>query len=243
MSPTAAPKSAPSAICRCIRLQVQVRRDIVTHGRFIGWCGHWTPCERGHQVTRHPSVCPHDCPYPRRQDNWREAHRPNPRRARWTCTSGLICAWAARYYDRIHHPDWLTRPLRLVGRRKTAATTFLRVSEGDVVQPGNERGRTRLLARMFEGVRPGVLVKAFGPLRLSRRTGGDNIAPHGGMAFRDLRCRRVERERQHIIALSLPGSARYTKTQLLPSKSLPARAKRNEEAVRPANRRVCAKRC
>jgi acetyl-CoA carboxylase biotin carboxyl carrier protein len=82
-------------------------------------------------------------------------------------------------------------------------------------------------------VRPGVLVSegvwapcAFLDGRgINALAGDDSVAPHRGMAFHDLMvsagCRRAERERQQIIALSLPGSARYTKTQLLPSKSFP----------------------
>jgi len=75
-----------------------------------------------------------------------------------TYASGVICAKFARSHERIRHPDWLTRPLRLVGPKGGQPPCSFRVSKGDVEQPGNERGRTRLHTRMFEGVRPGVLV-------------------------------------------------------------------------------------
>ncbi len=65
-----------------------------------------------------PSVCPHDCTStcaleverlaPDRIGRVRGSHRN-------TYTSGVICEKVARYAERIHHPDRLTRPLRRVG--------------------------------------------------------------------------------------------------------------------------------
>jgi anaerobic selenocysteine-containing dehydrogenase len=71
----------------------------------------------------------------------------------------------------------------------------LGVSDGDVVQLGNERGRTRLHARMSEGVRPGVLVSegVWPPSAfldgwgINVLVGDDSVAPHGGVAFHDVR--------------------------------------------------------
>jgi anaerobic selenocysteine-containing dehydrogenase len=71
----------------------------------------------------------------------------------------------------------------------------LGVSDGDVVQLGNERGRTRLHARMSEGVRPGVLVSegVWPPSAfldgwgINVLVGDESVAPHGGVAFHDVR--------------------------------------------------------
>jgi anaerobic selenocysteine-containing dehydrogenase len=71
----------------------------------------------------------------------------------------------------------------------------LGLSEGDIVQLGNERGRTRLHARMVEGVRPGVLVSEgvwppsaiFDGWGINALVGDDSVAPHGGVAFHDVR--------------------------------------------------------
>ena len=70
----------------------------------------------------------------------------------------------------------------------------LGLSQGDVVQLGNERGRTRLHARLFEGVKPGVLVSegiwppsAFlDGWGINVLVGDDSVAPHGGVAFHDV---------------------------------------------------------
>ena len=70
----------------------------------------------------------------------------------------------------------------------------LGVSQGDVVQLGNDRGRTRLHARVFEGVKPGVLVSegiwppsAFlDGWGINVLVGDDSVAPYGGAAFHDV---------------------------------------------------------
>ncbi|MGD0721113.1 MAG: molybdopterin oxidoreductase family protein [Roseiarcus sp.] len=69
-------------------------------------------------VVRHPSVCPHDCP----SACALEVEVVGGSRigrvygaADQTYTAGVICAKVARYAERIHHPDRLTRPLRRVG--------------------------------------------------------------------------------------------------------------------------------
>lgn len=68
-------------------------------------------------VTRRPSVCPHDCPSVCALDveviggdrigRVHGADQPY--------TAGVVCAKVARYAERIHHPDRLTRPLLRVG--------------------------------------------------------------------------------------------------------------------------------
>src|SRR5277367_6528393 len=81
--------------------------DVPTGG---GQSGTW-PQTRG-------SVCPHDCPStcalevellgPDRIGTVRGA-------ADNDYTSGVICAKVARYAERVHHPDRLTRPLLRIG--------------------------------------------------------------------------------------------------------------------------------
>ncbi|MGC2856483.1 molybdopterin-containing oxidoreductase family protein [Novispirillum sp. DQ9] len=66
-----------------------------------------------------PSVCPHDCPSacallvdrvaPDRIGRVRGAPQPY--------TGGVVCAKVARYAERVHHPDRLTRPLLRVGAK------------------------------------------------------------------------------------------------------------------------------
>ncbi len=71
----------------------------------------------------------------------------------------------------------------------------LGVVDGDIVQLGNERGRTRLHARVFTGARPGVLVSegVWPPSAfldgwgIDALVGDDSVAPFGGVAFHDVR--------------------------------------------------------
>ena len=70
------------------------------------------------EVTRRPSVCPHDCPSVCALEveviGDQRIGRIHGARDQ-TYTSGVICAKVARYWERIHHPDRLTQPLRRVG--------------------------------------------------------------------------------------------------------------------------------
>ena len=71
----------------------------------------------------------------------------------------------------------------------------LGVTDGDVVRLGNERGETRLHARLSESVQPGVLVSegVWPPSAfldgwgVNVLTGDDSVAPFGGAAFHDAR--------------------------------------------------------
>ena len=69
-------------------------------------------------IVRRPSVCPHDCPSVCALDveviaGSRIGRVHGARDQRYT--AGVVCAKVARYSERIHHPDRLTRPLRRVG--------------------------------------------------------------------------------------------------------------------------------
>ncbi|MGB0573004.1 MAG: molybdopterin-dependent oxidoreductase [Alphaproteobacteria bacterium] len=77
------------------------------------------------------SACPHDCP----STCALEVERLTPQtigRVRGasanTYTAGVICAKVARYAERVHHPDRLTRPLRRVGRKGVGREAFEEIS-------------------------------------------------------------------------------------------------------------------
>jgi anaerobic selenocysteine-containing dehydrogenase len=69
------------------------------------------------------------------------------------------------------------------------------IEEGDLVVLGNKRGQVRLYAKLFDGVRHGVLIaesiwpnSAYADGRgINTLTGADPIAPYGGAAFHDNR--------------------------------------------------------
>ena len=69
------------------------------------------------------------------------------------------------------------------------------LADGDVVEIGNERGRTRLHARLFAGARAGVLVSegVWPPSAfldgwgINVLVGDDSVAPFGGVAFHDVK--------------------------------------------------------
>jgi anaerobic selenocysteine-containing dehydrogenase len=71
----------------------------------------------------------------------------------------------------------------------------LSITDGDKVILGNRRGEVRLHAKLFDGVRRGVLIAesiwpnaAYEDGRgINTLTGADPIAPYGGAAFHDNR--------------------------------------------------------
>lgn len=78
-------------------------------------------------LPRAPSVCPHDCPsvcaleveLPGNGRIGRVRGAPQP------YTDGVVCAKVARYAERVHHPERLTRPLRRSGPKGSASFTPL----------------------------------------------------------------------------------------------------------------------
>jgi anaerobic selenocysteine-containing dehydrogenase len=78
-----------------------------------------------------PSVCPHDCP----STCALEVQRLDPRTigriygARDNSyTAGVVCAKVARYAERQHHPDRLSRPLRRVGEKGVGPAAYAPVA-------------------------------------------------------------------------------------------------------------------
>jgi anaerobic selenocysteine-containing dehydrogenase len=69
----------------------------------------------------------------------------------------------------------------------------LAIEDGDAVTLGNVRGETTLTARVFDGVRRGVLIAEsihanrthIGGRGINMLTGAEAVAPVGGAAFHD----------------------------------------------------------
>ena len=70
-------------------------------------------------MVRRASVCPHDCPSTCALEVEVDGNRIGAVHgaAGNDYTQGVICAKVARYAERIHHPDRLTRPLLRTGPR------------------------------------------------------------------------------------------------------------------------------
>ena len=77
----------------------------------------------------------------------------------------------------------------------SADAAELGIADGQLVRLGNQRGSITLHARVFDGLRRGVLVSegiwpnsAFADGRgINTLTGADPVAPYGGAAFHDNR--------------------------------------------------------
>ena len=83
------------------------------------------------------SACPHDCPSTcalvvERLDGNRigriHGAPDNP------YTAGIVCAKVARYAERIHHPDRLTRPLRRVGAKGSGRDGFVEIAWDEALE-------------------------------------------------------------------------------------------------------------
>jgi len=78
------------------------------------------------EIVRRPSVCPHDCPSVCALDveviDGKRIGRVRGAEGQ-RYTAGVVCAKVARYAERIHHPDRLTRPLMRVGPKGSGQFT------------------------------------------------------------------------------------------------------------------------
>ena len=85
-------------------------------------------------ITRHPSVCPHDCPSACALDveviDGKTIGRVYGAKDQ-TYTAGVICAKVARYAERIHHPDRLLYPLKRTGPKGSGQ--FARISWDEAI--------------------------------------------------------------------------------------------------------------
>jgi len=86
------------------------------------------------------------------------------------------------------------------------------ITDGDWVKLANTRGEVFLRARLFDGVRRGVLIaegiwpNAAHPLGkgINTLTGADQVAPYGGAAFHDNRVALTKVEPDMVPAASVP---------------------------------------
>src|ERR1700691_746416 len=106
-------------------------------------------------IVRRPSVCPHDCPSVCALDveviaGSRIGRVHGARDQRYT--AGVVCAKVARYSERIHHPDRLTRPLRRVGPKGSGQ--FVAVGWDDALDIGAEKFLATERAHRAESVSP-----------------------------------------------------------------------------------------
>jgi anaerobic selenocysteine-containing dehydrogenase len=87
------------------------------------------------------------------------------------------------------------------------------IADGDWVRLSNARGDVFLRARLFEGVRRGVLIAESiwpnaahpGGRGINTLTGADAVAPYGGAAFHDNRVALARAEPPEVAEVSLPA--------------------------------------
>jgi len=140
------------------------------------------PFTRGHRTVA--------APMPRLPDHWEvieEADAEHPFRLATSPARGFL------------NTSFTETPTSLANERRPEVkihpddAAALAVADGDLVALGNRRGTVRIHARLFDGVRRGVLVaeslwpnKAYADGRgINTLTGADAIAPFGGAAFHD----------------------------------------------------------
>ena len=114
------------------------------------------------------SACPHDCP----STCALEVERLNPQtigRVRGAAansyTAGVICAKVARYAERVHHPDRLTKPLRRTGAKGAGREAFEEISWDDALDIVADRFIRAADAQGAEAVWPLSLIHISEPTR------------------------------------------------------------------------------
>lgn len=103
-----------------------------------------------------------------------------------TSTQGSFTQEPAKYYIQYSAPT---------AGGASGSPVFNTIAEGDKVVLGNQRGEVRIHAKLFDGVRRGVLIAESiwpnhayeGGCGINTLTGADPIAPFGGAAFHDNR--------------------------------------------------------
>ena len=155
--------------------------------------GRQIPLQAGLAQRAVPALAPHRRPVPAippLPDHWdviEEADAEHPFRLATSPARGFLNSTFTET------PTSLTRERRpeVMIHPDDAAT--LAVADGDEVVLGNRRGTVRLHARLFDGVRRGVLIaeslwpnSAYADGRgINTLTGAEPIAPFGGAAFHD----------------------------------------------------------
>ena len=127
---------------------------------------------------------------PKLPDHWtsiEEADREHPFRLATSPARGFLNSTFNET------PTSLTQEKRPTVMIHPDDAAVLHIGDGDYVVLGNARGEVRLHARLFDGVRRGVLIaesiwpnSAYEDGRgINSLTGADSIAPYGGAAFHD----------------------------------------------------------
>ena len=127
---------------------------------------------------------------PKLPDHWtsiEEADREHPFRLATSPARGFLNSTFNET------PTSLTQEKRPTVMIHPDDAAVLHIGDGDFVVLGNTRGEVRLHARLFDGVRRGVLIaESIWPnsayedgCGINSLTGADSIAPYGGAAFHD----------------------------------------------------------
>jgi anaerobic selenocysteine-containing dehydrogenase len=129
-------------------------------------------------------------PFPSLPDHWdviEEADAEHPFRLATSPARGFLNSTFTETPTSINREQ---RPTVMINPDDAAA---LGIAEGEKVVLGNRRGEVRLHAKLFDGLRCGVLIaesvwpnSAYADGRgINTLTGADSIAPYGGAAFHD----------------------------------------------------------
>jgi anaerobic selenocysteine-containing dehydrogenase len=132
----------------------------------------------------------HPAPIPTLPDHWaviEEADAEHPFRLATSPARGYL---NTSFTETPTSRSRESRPTVMINPQDAAA---LEVADGDRVVLGNRRGQVQIHAKLFDGVRPGVLIaesiwpnSAYADGRgINTLTGADPVAPFGGAAFHD----------------------------------------------------------